>query len=90
MLRVFSVYYKESSLPQTSEECESILKSVILLIESPYSFHQVKAKAMLELLYEKKCKKALSWLWEKYRLNPSPSVQQFAKKAREYRKNLDH
>jgi hypothetical protein len=89
MLRVFGVYYKESSLPQTSEECESILKTIILSIESPHPFHQAKAKALLELLYEKKCKKALSWLWEKYRLSPSSSVQQFAKKAREYRKSLD-
>jgi hypothetical protein len=80
---------KKLPLPETTEECTSLLNSIISSIESSSLFEQKNAYELLEILYKKRCKKALSWLYEKYHRHPLLYVQKFAKKALEYRGHLD-
>lgn len=75
---------KQRPNPNTSETCEMLLESIKSSIRSPDPFRQSDAKTKLEMLKKNRCKKALIWIHENYRNDPSPFVQQFAKRALEY------
>jgi len=75
--------------PKTTDECTRILKLIILSIESPFSYRRMQAQNLLDQLYERRCKKALKWLNEKYHTHPMPHIRLLARKAREYESKLD-
>ena len=74
--------------PRTSETCEMLLEGVKSSIKSTDPFRQSDAKTKLEMLKKNKCRKALIWIHENYKTNPSPFVQQVAKTALEYAQSL--
>ena len=76
-------------VPQTTSECNNILRSVILALENPHPHYRAKARNLLELLYKKQCKEALEGIYEEYRLHPTLNVRSFALEAREYKKRLE-
>jgi hypothetical protein len=75
-------------LPKMNEECAIVLKSIISALNSPLSYQQTKARVMLDILYEKKCKEALGWIHEKYGVHPSVHVQKIAQRALELHNRL--
>jgi hypothetical protein len=74
--------------PKTTPECDRILRSAVLALENPYVYYRSKAHNLIEQLYEKRCERALGWIYEKYRLHPMLHVRSLAREAREYKKNL--
>jgi hypothetical protein len=74
---------KQRPNPKTSETCEMLLESVKKSIRSSDPFSQQQAKKELEMLKKNRCKKALLWIYDNYRNDPSPFAQQFAKRALE-------
>jgi len=79
---------KKRPFPRTSETCEMLREGIEASIESTDPFRQSDVKRKLEMLRKNRCKKALIWIHENYKTNPSPFVQQVAKKALEYAQSL--
>lgn len=79
---------KEKPFPKTSETCEMLLEGIKASVGSPDPWRQADANKKLEMLKQNRCKKALLWVHENYRMHPSPFVQQFAKTALEYAQSL--
>jgi hypothetical protein len=79
---------EKSVLPKMNEECASVLKSIVSALQSPLPYQQTKARALLDVLYEKKCKEALGWIHEKYGSHPMVHVQKIAKRALELHNRL--
>jgi hypothetical protein len=75
-------------LPKMNEECANVLKSIVSALDSPLSYQQTQARALLDVLYEKKCKEALGWIHEKYGNHPAVHVQKIAKRAQEFYNRL--
>jgi hypothetical protein len=59
-------------------------------LENPLLHHRARANRLIEELYQKKCKRSLEWIYEKYHLHPNLHVRDLAKKAREYGKRLEY
>jgi hypothetical protein len=74
--------------PKMNEECANVLKSIVLALGSPLSYQQTQARALLDVLYEKKCKEALGWIHEKYGSHPAVHVQKIAQRAQEFYNRL--
>jgi len=79
---------EKDSLPKMNEECANVLKSVVAALDSPLPYQQTQARALLEILYEKKCKEALEWIHEKYSNHPAVHVQKIAERAHEFYNRL--
>jgi len=79
---------RKPRFPKTSETCELLGKGIRSSIKSLDPFGQTKAKEELELLRKTRCKKVLLWIYENYKNDPSPFVQQFAKKALDYAESV--
>jgi hypothetical protein len=74
--------------PKMNEECANVLKSIVSALDSPLSYQQTQARALLDVLYEKKCKEALGWIHEKYGSHPAAHVQKIAQRAQEFYNRL--
>jgi hypothetical protein len=74
--------------PKMNEECANVLKSIVSALDSPLSYQQTQARALLDVLYEKKCKEALGWIHEKYGNHPAAHVQKIAQRAQEFYNRL--
>jgi len=79
---------RKSNSPKTSETCELLKNGIISSIESKNPFGQALANEKLELLKKNHCKKVLLWINKTYENDPSPFVQQIAKKALDYTQSL--
>lgn len=79
---------KKPTFPKTTEECGNLLEAIVSAVDSPLPSKQSDAYPLLEILYNHRCEKALTWLYRNYSENPLPSKQQFAQKALEYRRRL--
>jgi hypothetical protein len=79
---------RKLSVPQTSETCELLLKGIESSVASADPFRQQTAKKQLEILKKNKCRKALLWIHNNYKNDPSPFVQQFAKRALDYAESV--
>jgi len=79
---------KKLLIPQTSETCQMLLEGIRSSIASVDPFRQSDAKKQLEILRQHRCRKALLWIHENYKTNPSPFVQQFAKRALDYAESV--
>ena len=75
--------------PKTTSECDLILSSAIMSLENPLRHHRARARRLIEQLYQKKCKRSLEWIYEKYHLHPDLHVRGLAKEAFEYQKRLE-
>ncbi len=84
---IVNVMFKKIKLPHpnTTGECENLRKAVVSAIDIQLSSKQAEAYTLLEIIYKRRCKKVLTYLYRKYSKSPWPSIQQFAKKALEYR-----
>ncbi len=79
---------EKSVPPKMNEECANVLKSIVAALDSPLSYQQTQARALLDVLYEKKCKEALGWIHEKYGNHPAVHVQKIAQRAQEFYNRL--
>ncbi len=75
---------EKGSLPKMNEECANVLNSVVAALDSPLSYQQTQARALLDVLYQKKCKEALGWIHEKYGNHPAVHVQKIAERAQDF------
>jgi hypothetical protein len=79
---------KKDVIPKMNEGCANVLKSLIAALESPLPYQQTKARPILDVLYEKKCKEALGWIYEKYGTHHMIHVQKIAQRALELHDRL--
>ena len=79
---------KQKPIPQTTETCEMLLENVIEALKSTDSIHRAQANDYLLKLRERRCIKALLWIHQNFKGNPSPFLQQLSKKAEEYARSL--
>jgi hypothetical protein len=79
---------RNPNFPKTSETCKLLKNGIISSIETKELFGQALANEKLELLKKNRCKKVLLWVHETYKNDPSPFVQQIAKKALDYARSL--
>ena len=79
---------KKPPFPKTTEECKNLLEAIVSAVDSTLPSKQSGAYSLLEILYNRGCEKALTWLYRYYSESSLPSKQQFAQKALEYRKQL--
>jgi hypothetical protein len=79
---------KKPPFPNTSEECRDLLEAIISAMDSSLPSKQSNAYTLLEIVYNRRCKKVLTWLYRYYSESSLLTKQQFAKKALEYRKRL--
>ena len=75
-------------VPKTSETCKLLREGIKSSIKSVDPFSQSDVKRKLELLRKRRCKKDLLWIHETYKNDPSPFVQQIAKKALDYAESV--
>jgi len=65
-----------------------LLEGIESSVTSADPFRQQVARKQLEILRKNRCRKALLWIYGNYRNDPSPFVQQFAKRALDYAESV--
>lgn len=79
---------KKPPFPKTTEECKNLLETIVSAMDSILPSEQSGAYPLLEILYNRRCEKALTWIYRYYSKNALYSKKEFAQKALEYRKRL--